>query len=210
MRDWDRELTVISDSVQPFSAAVQPDSPWNVLVATIISLRTKDAVTLESSRRLLSRASDPRQLLELGQQTVEKLIYPAGFYRKKAENLVRISEILIDRYHAEVPSDRDALMDLPGVGLKTANLVLSVGFGIPAICVDIHVHRIANRRGWIATGTPDQSEAQLRTVLPQKWWILVNHILVVFGQNICTPVSPHCSRCPVREDCPRTGVQRFR
>jgi endonuclease-3 len=215
-RDWDRELAAIEAVIHsyPDPSVNEIESingtPWGVLVSTIISLRTKDAVTLKSSIRLLSAAAGPRQLLSLGESEVAELIYPAGFYRNKAANLIRIADILVENYQEEVPADREALMSLPGVGLKTANLVLGVGFGIPALCVDIHVHRIANRRGWISSNKPDLTEKLLSAILPEKWWIPINRILVSFGQIVCTPVSPHCSTCPVQEDCPQTGVVKHR
>ena len=146
----------------------------------------------------------------MGEEKVAKIIYPAGFYRTKAANLIRIARILIDDFQGNVPSNKEALLALPGVGLKTANLVLGVGFRIPAICVDIHVHRIANRLGWLISDKPDLTEKLLSEILPKKWWIDINRILVSFGQKICTPVSPHCSTCPVAADCPRAGVARFR
>jgi len=215
-RDWDSELTAIEAVVRsyPDPSVNEIESvngtPWGVLVSTIISLRTKDAVTLKSSLNLLSSAENPRELLSLGEAAVAELIYPAGFYRTKASNLVRIAEILIEDYQGKVPPEKEALMNFPGVGLKTANLVLGVGFGIPALCVDIHVHRIANRRGWIHTDKPDITEKLLSAIMPEKWWIPVNRMLVSFGQIICTPVSPHCSTCPVQEGCPRTGVDKHR
>lgn len=139
-----------------------------------------------------------------------RLIYPAGFYRTKAGNLLKIARILNEHYDGAVPSEKNALMALPGVGLKTANLVLGTGFGIPAICVDIHVHRIANRRGWINTPNPDASEAALRLILPQKWWIEANRLLVSYGQTVCTPLSPWCSKCTLPGQCPRNRVERSR
>ena len=215
-RDWDAEFGAIAGAVadDPLPSvdtieSERPD-PWAVLVSTIISLRTKDAVTLEASRRLLDRAPNPGAMLALPADTTAKLIYPAGFYKTKAVNLAKIARIVINEHGGEVPADRGALLALPGVGLKTANLVLSVGFGIPAVCVDIHVHRIANRRGWIAAPKPDDSEKALREVLPVRWWIPANRLLVSFGQRICTPVSPRCSECPLAGDCPRTGVARSR
>ncbi len=208
-RDWDRELGAIKAAVRPYpDTGITP--PWDVLVSTIISLRTKDAVTIISSRNLLSAADGPRALLSLGEDRVAKLIYPAGFYRTKAANLMRISRILIDEYQCSVPPDKEALMAFPGVGLKTANLVLGAGFGIPAICVDIHVHRIANRRNWLKSDKPDLTEKLLSNILPEKWWIPINRLLVSFGQEICTPVSPHCSICPVASDCSRSGVTKSR
>lgn len=216
MRDWDREINVIAAAIQEFpNPSVNEiessfNTPWGVLVSTIISLRTKDAVTLSASRRLLSVAPDPQSLQAIGEQKVAELIFPAGFYRTKASNLTRISRILLDSYDGAVPGNREELLAFPGVGLKTANLVLGIGFGIPAICVDIHVHRIANRRAWLVSDKPDRTEILLVERLPEKWWIEINRILVSFGQHICTPVSPHCSICPVSSDCPRAGVTRTR
>ncbi|MDF1568824.1 MAG: endonuclease III [Spirochaetaceae bacterium] len=216
MRDWDGELGAIAALMEsiPFPSVNQIESehshPWDVLISTIISLRTRDEVTLAASRRLLDRAPDPQCLLELGRDTVAKLIYPAGFYSVKADQMVRLAGILIENHAGGVPCVLDELLALPGVGLKTANLVLGVGFGIPAICVDIHVHRIANRRGWIATEKPDASEAALRAIVPQKWWIDLNKLLVQFGQLVCTPQSPKCSECPISSNCPRIGVTRQR
>jgi len=216
MPDWDGELGAIRIAVgpdaQPSVEAIREErnSPWDVLVSTIISLRTKDAVTIAASRRLLECAPDAATLADMPEERIAELIYPAGFYRSKAANLRSIAAILVARYGGRVPDERDALMALPGVGLKTANLVLGAGFGIPAICVDIHVHRIANRRGWVATGSPDDTEEALREVLPKAWWIDINRLLVLFGQRICTPLSPRCSACPVADSCPKTGVETQR
>jgi endonuclease III len=215
-RDWDVEFealsAAVSDEALPSVDTIESErsGPWAVLVSTLISLRTKDSVTLPASRRLLDAAPGPEETIALDETRIAELIYPAGFYRTKAKNLRAIAHETIEKYGGMVPGDREALLELPGVGLKTANLVLSVGFGIPAICVDIHVHRIANRRGWIRTSGPDESEKALRGILPEKWWIPANRILVSFGQKICKPVSPHCSQCPVSEGCPREGVSKSR
>jgi endonuclease-3 len=214
--DWDREIGALEKAVACYpnpsvnEIHSRTGSPWCVLVSTIISLRTRDAVTLSASERLLAAAPDPQALMDIGIQGVSEMIYPAGFYRTKAENLVKISRILLEKHAGAVPSVLEDLVTLPGVGLKTANLVLSTGFGIPAICVDIHVHRIANRRGWISSKTPDESEKLLRSILPVKWWIEINRILVRFGQTVCTPVSPRCSSCPVSVGCPGNGVMSRR
>ena len=216
MKDWDLELGAIEAVTRNFPDPSVNEiessfsTPWGVLVSTIISLRTKDAVTLKSSIKLLTEARDPQALLDIGEERVADLIYPAGFYHAKASNLVRISQLLIEQYNGVVPGNREALLAFPGVGLKTANLVLGIGFRIPAICVDIHVHRIANRRGWLVSDKPDLTERLLREILPEKWWIDINKILVSFGQRVCTPLSPHCSTCPVSGDCPRHGVDRTR
>ena len=149
-------------------------------------------------------------MLKLSKEEIEKAIYPAGFYRNKAQNILAISQILIDQYEGKVPPNQQKLLELPGVGIKTANLTLNLGFGIEAICVDIHVHRISNRIGWIATKTPEESEKALQLVMPREFWIPLNEILVSFGQTICTPVSPFCSRCPIYNDCQRVGVTKSR
>jgi endonuclease III len=185
-------------------------TPFEILVSTILSLRTKDEVTSQAAARLFARARTPRQMLDLGEQQVARLIYPVGFYPTKAERLVRISRILLDEHQAEVPDTMQGLLALPGVGRKTANLVLVEGFGQAAICVDTHVHRISNRIGYVCTRTPEQTEMALRRKLPRKHWIRYNELLVAFGQVICRPLSPFCSRCPVSEMCPQTGVVRFR
>jgi endonuclease III len=185
-------------------------TPFEILVSTILSLRTKDEVTSQAAARLFARARTPEQVLALGEQQVARLIYPVGFYPTKAERLVRISRILLDEHQGEVPDTMQGLLALPGVGRKTANLVLVEGYGQAAICVDTHVHRISNRIGYVCTRTPEQTEMALRRKLPRKHWIRYNELLVAFGQVICRPLSPFCSRCPVSEMCPQIGVVRFR
>ncbi len=190
--------------------AGENSDPFQVLIATLISLRTKDKVTIEASRRLFKRAATPQAMLLLSNQEIEELIYPAGFYRVKANNILKISQILSDKYGGEVPSQKELLMELPGVGTKTANLTLNLGFNIEAICVDIHVHRISNRMGWIATQTPKESEVALEKIMPRHFWIPLNELLVTYGQQICRPVSPICSKCSVYDYCQRVGVERSR
>ena len=192
-----------------FIAEEGPD-PFKILVSTMISLRTKDDVTLAASHRLFAAADTPEKMAALEEETIAQTIYPAGFYKTKAKNIKEASRIIAHRYHGMVPPDREALMDLPGVGTKTASLTLSLGFGIDAICVDTHVHRIVNRLGWIDTDTPEKSEKALEQVLPQNYWIPVNELLIHFGQQICRPQSPFCSRCPLSAECPRIGVGRTR
>ena len=184
--------------------------PWAVLVSTILSLRTKDDVTMESSKRLLAKAPGPRELAALQEEQVARLAYPAGFYRTKAANLKKIASILLTQYNGEIPSDMDALLALPGVGRKTANLVLIEAFDLPGICVDVHVHRISNRCGWLCTKTPEETEMTLREILPKKYWKGINALLVLYGQHLCRPVSPHCSLCVIRPHCARNGVERSR
>lgn len=185
-------------------------SPFSVLVSTLLSLRTKDQVTLDASRRLLALADTPQRMLALTQEEIEKAIFPVGFYHTKAANLLRISRALIERHGGQVPSTTEELLSLPGVGIKTANLTLNLGFGIDAICVDCHVHQISNRLGWIRTRTPEESEKALQTVMPRRLWIPLNELLVTYGQNICLSVSPRCGICPFNGACPRIGVVRSR
>lgn len=185
-------------------------SPFRLLVACVISLRTKDEVTAEASRRLFEIAPTPDRLAELQEERIAKAIYPAGFYNTKARQLREIARILRDTFGGEVPTEEGALLALPGVGRKTANLVLGLGFGIPAICVDTHVHRISNRLGLVTSKNPEQTEKALVRVLPRDLWVPINDLLVTFGQNCCHPTSPRCSECPLDDLCPRIGVTRYR
>lgn len=184
--------------------------PFLVLVSTLLSLRTKDPVTKAATDRLFDHIQTPAELIKLPINQVEKLIYPVGFYKTKAKNLLTICQTLLNDHQGKVPDELEKLLALPGVGLKTANLVLSLGFGIPAICVDTHVHRIVNRWGLIQTENPDKTEAFLKQVLPKKHWIEINDLLVVFGQNICRPTSPFCSKCPITKDCKQISVSKSR
>ncbi|MDR2632791.1 MAG: endonuclease III [Treponema sp.] len=184
--------------------------PWAILVSTIISLRTKDAVTLTVSQALLQKAPNPVLLEALPVEEVARLVYPAGFYRTKAASLKKIAGILIEQYQQQVPATMEELLALPGVGRKTANLVLTEAFDLDGICVDIHVHRISNRLGWVTSSTPEQTETALRAVLPQQYWKGINALLVLYGQRLCRPVSPFCSRCVIRPYCKRRGVERSR
>ena len=190
--------------------AVQKQDPFSVLISTVISLRTKDDVTLNASRRLLAEAPDPEAMLRLSEERIAQLIFPAGFYKRKATQIHQISAILVDEYGGKVPADADLLMKLPGVGIKTANLTLNLGFGIDAICVDCHVHQISNRLGWIDTRTPEESEKALQPIMPRRFWIPLNELLVSYGQEVCTSVSPKCSMCPENGRCPKNGVTRTR
>ena len=186
------------------------DDPFRVLIATVLSLRTKDEVTGPASHRLFALADNPHDMLKLTPEQIIEAIYPVGFYRRKAQNILDICQILIDEYAGRVPANLGKLLELPGVGRKTANLVVTLGFGQPGICVDTHVHRISNRWGYVATKTPDQTEMALREKLPPEYWIEFNDLLVTFGQNLCTPISPKCSLCPIREFCDRVGVEQSR
>jgi endonuclease-3 len=186
------------------------DRPFETLVSTILSLRTKDTVTEGASRRLLEKASMPAAMLRLTAGEIEKLIYPVCFYRNKAQSLLKTCRLLIDRHGGKVPRTMEELLSLPGVGRKTANLVLTLGYDKYGICVDTHVHRITNLWGYVKTKTPDETEFALRKKLPKKYWKTYNDILVTFGQNLCVPVSPWCSRCPVEPYCGKKGLKRHR
>ncbi|MCP4746296.1 MAG: endonuclease III [Desulfobacteraceae bacterium] len=183
---------------------------FEVLVSTLLSLRTKDEVTCQATVRLFELARTPDQLLALGEQHIARLIYPVGFYPTKAKRLISISRILLDDYAGCVPDTLDDLLKLPGVGRKTANLVLVEGFKKDAICVDTHVHRISNRIGYVSTKTPEQTEFALRDKLPRMYWVSYNELLVAFGQVLCRPVSPFCSKCPVSDMCSGCGVTNTR
>ncbi len=180
--------------------------PFKVLISTIISLRTKDDVTREASKRLYKLAGTPEEMVQLKRGKIEKAIYPAGFFRNKAKTILSVSKIITEKYGGKVPDDIDNLLTLKGVGRKTANLVLTRGYGLPGICVDTHVHRISNRLGYVTTKNPKDTEFALREKLPKEYWIEYNDLLVAFGQNICKPISPLCSQCPVHAHCLRVGV----
>ena len=197
---------------QPVIDQMEADgtTPFHVLIATVLSLRTKDTLTAVVAPRLFAVADTPAALMALGEERIAELIYPVGFYRTKARSIMQICRILLEAYGGEVPADLDQLLALPGVGRKTANLVLGAGFGLPAICVDIHVHRICNRWGYVQTRDPDATEMVLRSQLPADYWLSINRLLVTLGQQICHPTSPRCSQCPVAPYCARVGVQRSR
>ena len=184
--------------------------PFRILVGCLLSLRTKDETTGPAAARLFALADTPAGILALPTRTIERAIFPVGFYRTKARVLHRVCRDLLDRFDGRVPSDLDALLSLHGVGRKTANLVVTFGFGLPGICVDTHVHRITNRLGFVRTPTPEATEMALRRRLPRRHWIALNDLLVAFGQNVCHPTSPRCSVCPVAPRCARTGVRRSR
>lgn len=179
----------------------RPD-PFAVLVGTVLSLRTRDVVTEVAFERLWPLAPTPKQLLALPLPRIKAAIRPVGFYKTKARALKSIAALLLERHGGKVPSDLDALLALPGVGRKTANLVLTEGFGLPGICVDTHVHRILNWWGFVETSGPDETEMVLRRTLPKRWWLTVNGLLVAYGQGVCRPVGPRCGECPLHEACP--------
>lgn len=184
--------------------------PFKVLISCILSLRTKDATTAEASRRLFSLADRPETMGQLQLEEIEQAIYPVGFYRNKAIQIKEICRQLVEKYAGNVPESIEELLRFKGVGRKTANLVVTLGFGKPGICVDTHVHRICNHWGYVATKTPEETEIRLREILPGKYWLRINDLLVAFGQNLCRPVSPFCSKCPLSCYCQRNNVFKNR
>jgi endonuclease-3 len=205
--------TATKDMVKPAATSIIQNygrDPFLVLVSCILSLRTRDPVSLAASHRLFAHAKTPQELINLSPKTIANLIYPVGFYNQKTKQLLALSAILVEKYHGIVPHTEKELMDLPGVGPKTTALVLSEGFEIPAICVDTHVHRISNRLGLVTTKTVEETEAALKKLLPKKYWSEYNTLMVMWGQNICTPLSPKCSMCPLLPLCPQVGVIRRR
>jgi endonuclease-3 len=182
------------------------ESPFRVLISCILSLRTQDATTAKASHRLFAVADSPEAMLKLSAKKIEKLIFPVGFYRTKAGNILDICKTLIENYDGKVPDEIDELLKLKGVGRKTANLVVTLGYKKPGICVDTHVHRISNRWGYIKTPTPEKTEFALRAKLPKQYWIEYNDLLVSFGQHLCRPISPLCSQCPIAKYCDQIAV----
>ena len=181
-----------------------------MLIACILSLRTQDTTTGPAAERLFAVADTPETMLGLTPKRIETLIFPVGFYRTKARVILGICRDLLERFAGRVPDEIDDLLTLKGVGRKTANLVVTMGYDKPGICVDTHVHRISNRLGYVRTKTPEETEMALRAKLPKRYWIGYNDLLVSFGQNVCAPISPRCSVCPVRALCRRVGVTTSR
>jgi len=183
------------------------EDPFEVLIATMLSAQTRDAVTAAASARLFRVARTPRTIARLTEKRIEKLIYPVSFYRHKAQHVRQSCQMLVDRFGGRVPSTMEELLTLPGVGRKTANLVLILSFkSLKNICVDTHVHRISNRLGWVRTRTPDETEQALYRSTHERWWPYINLYLVTWGQNVCRPIYPRCGACVIREHCPRIGV----
>lgn len=209
-------VAVLQQAVQEWRSpavtlvAQQARDPFRVLISCIISLRTQDRTTAAASARLFALADTPAAMLELSPESIERAIYPAGFYRNKAVTIREICRSLQESYCGKVPDEVNELLKLKGVGRKTANLVVTLGFGKPGICVDTHVHRICNRWGYVRTKTPEETEFALRAKLPHEYWLTINDLLVTFGQNQCTPVSPRCSTCPLYYCCDRIGVTKSR
>ena len=210
--DIDHFLNVLAEEVRNYQVpvvdliAVQTKDPFKVLVATILSARTKDETTAKASARLFRKVPDLAGLAKLSETELAKLIYPVGFYKNKAGYLAKLPAALEKYFNGKIPDDVESLIKLPGVGRKTANLVVAIAFNKPAICVDTHVHRIMNIWGYVETKTPLETEMALRRKLPEKYWIRINSILVAFGQGTCKPVRPHCDRCIIADQCPQIGV----
>ena len=183
------------------------ESPFRVLISCILSLRTQDATTAKASHRLFAVADSPEAMVKLTAKKIAKLIYPVGFYKTKAQDIRAMCQIIIDQHQGKVPDEIDELLKFKGVGRKTANLVVTLGYNKPGICVDTHVHRISNRWGYVKTKTPEKTEVALRGKLPRKYWIEYNNLLVNFGQHLCRPISPICSQCPVKRYCQQIGVE---
>lgn len=204
------KLPLVTGMVEASQGNKRGRQPFRVLIATILSARTRDEQTEKASRALFARFDSPTALAAAALAEVEALVRPVGFHKTKAVNVIATAAALLEAHGGEVPDDMDALLSLPGVGRKTANLVLTLGFGSQGICVDTHVHRITNRWGYMATKTPEQTEMSLRRVLPPRWWIPINDMLVTWGQQICRPISPRCSECPILDACAQRGVDVHR
>lgn len=181
--------------------------PYIVLIACILSLRTNDKTTYPATLRMLKLGKNPKDFAAISVKDLEQAIYPVGFYKNKAEQIIELSKTLVEKYNSKVPDEIEELIKFKGVGRKTANLVLSEGFNKPAICVDVHVHRIFNRLGYVKTKTPEETEFALRKKLPKKYWIEINSLLVTHGQNICKPIKPLCGSCPIEAYCGKIGVK---
>jgi endonuclease-3 len=186
------------------------ETPFTTLISCILSLRTQDKTTLAASDRLFAIAQTPESMLDVPQKTIERAIYPVSFFRTKARTIHAICEQLLSQFQGDVPSDLETLLTLPGVGRKTANIVVTLAFRKPGIAVDTHVHRISNRLGYVRTKTPEKTEMALRRKLPQQYWIVFNDLLVAYGQNLCKPIGPRCSTCKISTYCRRVGVKSSR
>lgn len=190
---------------------ILPKTPYTVLISCLLSLRTKDEVTEQASIRLLQEYDTPEKMLTLSERTIQKMIYPVGFYRVKAKRIKEISKTILEKYDGNVPNNFKELMKLKGVGRKTANIVMVYGHNNPDFLpIDTHCHRIPNRLGWIKTKTPEETEKALKKILPKKYWKEFNHLFVTFGQTICTPVSPRCTQCPIEKFCEQKKVKKHR
>jgi endonuclease-3 len=214
-----RATKELNDPIVTQISKVKRD-PFRILITTILSLRTKDEMTHKASHQLFMHADSPEEMIQIPREEIEQIIYPVGFYRKKAETILAICRRLVDEYQGRVPDSLEELLSFKGIGRKTANLVITMGYGKPGICVDTHVARITQRIGIVRIKgekddkplfhDADQVEMILRKILPKKWWIPINDILVTWGQNICTPISPKCSLCVINDVCSKIGVEKHR
>jgi endonuclease-3 len=211
-----RVIELVKASVKKYKAPVlerfndEIKNPFWVLIPCILSLRSKDETTAVAAKRLYNIAPKPEDILKIPQAELEKILYSTGFYRQKTRSVLQITKLIVEKYKGRVPDTIEELLTLPGVGRKTANLVVTVAFKKPGICVDTHVHKICNRWGYVKTKNADETEMKLREILPKKYWIKINYWLVLYGQNICLSVSPRCSDCLLFSYCPRIGVKKSR
>lgn len=205
MINIDKIVEILQSANQPRSEFVNLmetfHNPYLVLIACILSLRTNDKTTYPATLRMLELAKTPQEMAKVSEEDLANAIYPVGFYKNKAKQIIELSKTIVKKLDGKVPDTIENLTKFNGVGRKTANLVLAKGFGIPAICVDVHVHRIFNRIGYVNTKTPDETEFALREKLPQKYWLDINTLMVTHGQNVCKPTKPKCDECPIREYC---------
>lgn len=215
-REIDKAIRILKQEIKRWKVPIvgvvadKSKDPFKILISCILSLRTKDETTGGAVGRLFEKADSPSSMLKLTQKRIEEAIYPVGFYRVKAKNIIGICRELVDRYDSRVPDDIDELLKLRGIGRKTANLVVTLGYKKPGICVDTHVHRISNRWGYVMTRTPLETEFALRKKLPKRYWLIYNDLLVTYGQNICKPISPFCNQCKIAKFCDRVGVEKSR
>ena len=205
MKNIKEAVKILEDAKQPQSDFVKLmdnfKDPYLVLIACILSLRTNDKTTYPATLRMLELAKTPQEMIKVTEEDLAKAIYPVGFYKNKARQIVELSKIIVEELNNKVPDTIEDLIKFNGVGRKTANLVLAKGYNIPAICVDVHVHRICNRLGYVKTKNPEETEFALREKLPQKYWLDINTLLVTHGQNVCKPIKPNCAECPIAEFC---------
>jgi endonuclease-3 len=208
-------LRILREEIKKFNVPIVSEvaadrDPYKVLISCILSLRTKDEVTKKASLKLFEYADTAKKMIQMDEAEIQKLIYPVGFYKTKAKRIIEMSHKILDEYGGKVPDTIDELLKLKGVGRKTANIVVTLGYAKLGVCVDTHVHRISNRWGYVKTKNPIQTEFALREKLPQEYWIEYNDILVTYGQNVCAPISPKCSICPIEKYCPKLGVAKHR
>ena len=211
----DKIISILKEETKKFKEPVvtnvsKEQDPFKVLISCLLSLRTKDEVTYKASERLFSKADSPYDMIKLNWKELGKLIIPVNYWKTKSKRIIEISQTLIDNYNSKVPDSFDELMKLKGVGRKTANIVITLAFNKKAIAVDVHVNRISNRLGLIKTKNPHETEFELMKILPKKYWIIYNDLLVCWGQNICKPISPFCSKCAINNYCEKIGVKTSR